>query len=228
MSHFCVLGAWSANGTVGGPTGEAVRRRCWSTGSDPRTTGRVRRQVVDQLGAEGEVGRAPGREQPLVAAAGGVGEAARVDRQPADGLGGVQQHLGPGAFGGGVQGIEVDDPAVSGLHRGDRNERGARGHRVRDALQRDLPHLDPAGRTARGTPDSSLMLSISLLRPGGCGAAGLRLRVLGEIEVVLRRFPVAGRISEPRRDRATASVSPPQSRPTVSTTMSGILPVLSP
>jgi hypothetical protein len=44
----------------------------------------------------------------------------------------------------------------------------------------------------------------------------------------LQLFQVAGRKSEPRRDRATASVSPPQSRPTVSTTMSGILPVLSP
>src|SRR5690349_7089590 len=39
---------------------------------------------------------------------------------------------------------------------------------------------------------------------------------------------VAGRLSEPRRDRATARVSPAQSRPTVSTTMSGMLPVLSP
>src|SRR5215467_14214309 len=53
----------------------------------------------------------------------------------------------------------------------------------------------------------------------GCrsGAAGLLLL-----------FGVAGRRSEPRRDRATASVSPPLSRPTVSTTMSGMLPVLSP
>ena len=31
-----------------------------------------------------------------------------------------------------------------------------------------------------------------------------------EIEVVSQLFQVAGRISEPRRDRATASVSPPQ------------------
>src|SRR5260370_24865893 len=57
----------------------------------------------------------------------------------------------------------------------------------------------------------------------GSGAAGL-----WGIEVVLRLFQVAGRISEPPRDRATASVSPPQSRPTVSTTMSAILPGLSP
>jgi hypothetical protein len=35
-------------------------------------------------------------------------------------------------------------PDVGGLHRGDRNERGARGYRVGDALQGDLAHLDPA------------------------------------------------------------------------------------
>src|SRR5215831_5976087 len=57
----------------------------------------------------------------------------------------------------------------------------------------------------------------------GSGAAGC-----GGIEVLMRLFQVVGRISEPRRDRATASVSPAQSRPTVSTTMSGRLPVLSP
>src|SRR5271154_5721834 len=59
------------------------------------------------------------------------------------------------------------------------------------------------------------------LAPLGCrsGAAGR-----GEIEAVLRLFQVAGRKSEPRRDRATASVSPAQSKPTVSTTMSGTLP----
>ena len=50
----------------------------------------------------------------------------------------------------------------------------------------------------------------------------------GRIDAVLRLFQVAGRVSEPRRDRATASVSPAQSRPTVSATMSGMLPVLSP
>jgi hypothetical protein len=45
---------------------------------------------------------------------------------------------GYGGFGGGVQGVEVDDPAVRGLHRGNGHERGARGHRIADALQRRL------------------------------------------------------------------------------------------
>src|SRR5579875_1180904 len=62
-------------------------------------------------------------------------------------------------------------------------------------------------------------------RVWGCWSAAERIC---EIEVVLPLSPVAGRITEPRRDRATASVSPPQSRPTESTTMSGRLPVLSP
>src|SRR5579875_2996828 len=61
-------------------------------------------------------------------------------------------------------------------------------------------------------------------RVWGCWSAAERIC---EIEVVLPLSPVAGRITEPRRDRATASVSPPQSRPTESTTMSGRLPVLS-
>src|SRR5215472_2322691 len=63
------------------------------------------------------------------------------------------------------------------------------------------------------------------LAPQGCrsGAAGR-----GEIEVMLRLCQVAGRMSGPRRDRATAIVSPAQSRPTVSTMMSGRLPVASP
>ena len=66
----------------------------------------------------------------------------------------------------------------------------------------------------------------------GARGMGVELLVWGcgfcEMELASQLFQVAGRISEPRRDRATVSVSPPQSRPTVSTTMSGRLPVLSP
>jgi integrase/recombinase XerD len=85
----------------------------------------MRCQVVDQRGIDGEVGGASGGEQPFVPAAGGVGESARVDRQPPDGLCRVQQHPGPGGTAGGVQGIRISDPPVRGLHRGDRDQRGA-------------------------------------------------------------------------------------------------------
>jgi hypothetical protein len=67
---------------------------------------------------------------------------------------------------------------------------------------------------------------------GGCRANGRgRGRLVSAFHLVAgheQLFQVAGRLSDPRRDRATASVSAPQSRPTVSTTMSGMLPVLSP
>src|SRR5260370_5837302 len=55
----------------------------------------------------------------------------------------------------------------------------------------------------------------------GSGAAGL-----WGIEVVLRLFLAAGRISEPPRGRAAARLSPPPSQPTVATTLMPIRPAM--
>jgi hypothetical protein len=69
-------------------------------------------------------------------------------------------------------------------------------------------------------------------RLGLCRASGCLIDAVFLADAVhlvpQQLFQVAGRRSEPRRDKATASVSPPQSRPTVSTTMSGMLPTASP
>ena len=48
-------------------------------------------------------------EEPLVGGGHDVGEARRVQRQPAGGLGGVQQHVGPVVVGGGGERVEVKD-----------------------------------------------------------------------------------------------------------------------
>ena len=58
--------------------------------------------------------------------------------------------------------------------------------------------------------------------------AGLRQLLRAVLGRALQLVQVVGRRSEPRSDRATASVSPPHSRPTASTAMRGVLPMLSP
>src|SRR5580704_5778332 len=110
-----------------------------------------------------------------------------------------------------VAAVALQQPA----HADHRLRLGRAGGRLIDAVflgdavyLADAVHLAPQ---ATGWPAAGVW---------GCGLCG--------IDAVLRLFQVAGRVSEPRRDRATASVSPAQSRPTASATMSGMLPVLSP
>ena len=80
-------------------------------------------QPVSEVRPNGEKAGTTRGEQPFVATADGVREPAGVDGKPADRLGGVQQHSGPGDGRGFGESVEVGQPPVGGLHGRDRDQR---------------------------------------------------------------------------------------------------------
>jgi hypothetical protein len=79
----------------------------------------------------------------------------RLDRQPAGGLGDVEEHVGAVVLGGLGERVQVDQATVGRLHRRDGYQRRAGVDRLRDPLQRHLADAHAArllGRHLRTRP----------------------------------------------------------------------------
>ncbi len=85
-------------------------------------------------------------QQPLEGDADAVVVRVGPHRQPARGLGEVDVGARPVVPGRLAQRGQVRDPAVGGLRGADRDQRGARPHRVGQPLQRRGPYLEVAAR----------------------------------------------------------------------------------
>lgn len=117
-----------------------------------------RRQGLLRLLGDGEERRTAWAEQELEAARDRVVVGSGVQRQPARGLGGVEED--PGAVRGGRRAnrVEVGDPAVGGLYGGEGDQRGRGPHRLGQAVQRGVPH--PQIPTDREGADDRAELSL--------------------------------------------------------------------